>query len=163
MGLDNFDGEDFKSFIKDNAEQINARTIGGIQETDNFKIIRSLLNTYASNNAITDFTLVLLSEDDIKNLSDGINEKVERTLLSEEAIKNNYLLINKDFDLVNSSRESFPDDNEKAREFFAGLSSEKKLCVFLVSPEGVNYFVEGKSSGEAIFYNSKAYRSYKEL
>ncbi|MCW8898304.1 MAG: hypothetical protein OQJ96_06590 [Flavobacteriales bacterium] len=152
----------FRDTIRNKQAQILLRTKDGtIQETDNFKKLHRLLISYKSENVITDFTAVLIEKSDIEELSDTIKENLFTSLSSHEGMVNNHLQFDKELKIINAERIKISDDNTEARKFFLELS-KSNMCVFLISPEKVNYFVDGEESG-AIFVSPQALKSYNEL
>lgn len=160
MGGFNFKTDSFKQFLKQKESQIHIRTENGIQETDNFKNLHRCLATYHRERPIKDFTALLISKDEINNLITDFSDKLFKTLDEENCIINNHLLFDKNLDLITFERNEIKDNNE-ARKHYIALSND--VCVFLINPKGVHYFVDGKDVGEAIFFTTDALNSYNEL
>ncbi|SFS30639.1 hypothetical protein [Lutibacter maritimus] len=160
MGGFNFRTDSFKQFLKDKESQIHIRTESGIQETDNFKNLHRCIATYHRERPIQDFTAILISKDEISNLITDFSDKLFKTLDENECIINNHLLFDGNLDLIKVERKEIKNNND-ARKYYLELSCE--VCVFLINPKGVHYFVDGKDVGEAIFFTTDALNTYNEL
>lgn len=156
----NFKDNSFKQFLKEKETQIHIRTENGIQETDNFKGLHRCLVSYHNKRSVTDFTALLISKDEISNLIDNFSEKLFANLDSEECAVNNHLLFDRNLDVNETERKEIKDNNT-ARNFYLELSNT--ICVFLINPKGVHYFIDGKDIGETIFFTTDTLKSYNEL
>jgi hypothetical protein len=151
---DNFNSEEFKHILREKELEIRIRTLNKIQESDNFKKLhRGLIGFYHSN-AVNDFIAILISKPDIESfefssdLSIPLNGNV------------NYFVVDKKFDIVVSEKKELSDEI-RAEVFYKELS--KEFCVFLITPEGVNPFIDGENIGTLVFYHKKDFRAYKKL
>ena len=160
MGEFNFKEDSFKQFLKEKESQIYIRTEGGIQETSVFKNLHRSLVTYQSERPLKDFTAFLISEYDIENLTENYTDKLFSILDSDVCVHHNHLLFDRNLDLIEFERKEVK-DNIFAYKYYLELS--KDLCVFLISTQGVHYFINGKDIGATIFFTQDALRSYNEL
>lgn len=160
MGEYNFKDVSFKQFLKQKESQIHIRTESGIQDSNKFKNLHRCLVSYHSERPINDFTALLISKEDIQNLAEDYSEKLFKNLDSDNCVINNHLLFDSNLDVIKVERTEIKDNND-ARKYYLELS--KEICVFLINPKGVHYFLEGKDIGEAIFFTPDALKSYNEL
>lgn len=160
MGEFNFKDDSFKQLLKQKESQIHIRTNEGIQETDNFKNLHRTLITYQKKNPVTDYTAILITKEEIENLIYDYSEKLFKNLTSEVCVINNHLLFNRNLDVIGFERKEIKDNNE-ARKFYLELS--KEICVFLISPNDVHYFVDGNDIGKTIFFTLDALKTYNGL
>ncbi len=155
----NFDNPEFKRLLKEKEAQIHLRTKDGIQDNENFKKLHRLLISFKEEKSLNDFTAIYIRKELVENIGDDINDRVFETLSSDPAIINNHLLVDENFSLIACERKEIKPNNE-ARKFYLELSKEH--CVFLITPIGVHYFVDGNDIGEAIFFTLDALNSYNE-
>ncbi|MGH1385110.1 hypothetical protein [Kordia sp.] len=160
MGEFNFKEESFKQFLKEKESQIYIRTKNGIQETDKFKNLHRSLVSYQNDRPLKDFTAFLISYEEVENIIENYTDKLFSILDSDTCVINNHLLFDRSFDLVDHERREMKDNNE-ARRYYLELS--KEFCVFLISSQGVHYFIHGKDIGATIFFTSDALNSYNGL
>lgn len=156
----NFKEDSFKDFLKQKESQIHIRTENGIQETDNFKNLHRSLVSYQNKRPVGDFTAFLITKEEIDNIIEGYTEKLFKVLDSDNCIHNNHLLFDRNIDIITFERKEIKDNNE-ARKYYLEIS--KEICVFLINPKGVHYFIDGKDIGETIFFTPDALNTYNEL
>ncbi|MEL1254076.1 hypothetical protein AAEO57_09840 [Flavobacterium sp. DGU38] len=160
MGEFDFNKDSFKQFLKQKESQIHLRTDNGIQDTDNFKNLHRSLVSYHSERPIGDFTAIIITKNEIENLISDFSVKLFEKLDSQIGVCNNHLLFDRNLEILSYHRKELKDNND-ARKFYLELSRE--TCVFLISPKGVHYFIDGNDIGESIFFTSDALKSYNEL
>ncbi len=160
MGEFNFKDDSFKQLLKQKESQIHIRTDNGIQETDNFKNLHRSLITFHNKRSIKDYTAFLITKEEIENLIEDYSEKLFLNLDSQLCIINNHLLFDRNLDVKDSERKEIKNNNE-ARKYYLELS--KDVCVFLINPKGVHYFVDGNDIGETIFFTLDTLNTYNGL
>lgn len=160
MGEFDFTKDSFKQFLKQKESLIHIRTAEGIQDTDNFKNLHRTLVSYHSERPIGDFTALMITKIEIESLIEDFRSKLFNELDSQVGVCNNHLLFNRNLEISNFERREIKDNND-ARRYYLELS--KDFCVFLISPKGVHYFVDGNDIGESVFFTPDTLKSYNEL
>ena len=149
-----FNTEEFKHILREKEKVISIRTSLPIQENENYKRIHRSLISIQSSNHVNDFIAVLISIQELEELNQ------ESTIVIPFNEDKNYLVYNKDLTITASQKKELKDEL-KAEAFYNEVS--KGFCLFLITPEGVNPFVNGQNLGTLIFYKKKDYRNYKKL
>ena len=158
----NFDDPNFKNFIKNKEPQILDRTKDGIQESENFKKLQSLLTTYIEDrfNNENDVKVILIKKEDIESLLEDPKDNLYGTLDTQQAITCNHLELDSSLELINFEIKDFV-TNEDARIFYNDISHQ--YCVFYLTSASVFPIVDGVNVGNLIFYTKRELRRFKEL
>lgn len=155
-----FNFEEIRNLIKGKEALIHLRTNNGIQEHENFKKVHRLVISFKEERSVNEFIAILIKKEEIENIAEDFKAKLFHTLSSENAIVSNHIFVDRDCSLLHCERKDIRDNNE-ARRLYLELSND--FCVFLITPRGVHYFVDGNDIGEAIFFTSDTLNSYNEL
>ena len=150
----------FKTRLKEKEPQIRARTHDGIQNHENFRKLHNLFVTYIEETPVVRVTAVVFANSEVENLINDVKEKLFESLDSHEVRINDYVELNRDLKILNIDTKGF-DDNHTADDFYKKKSAD--TCIFLVTPLGVNPYVDGENIGSLVFLNSKDLRKYKQL
>ena len=159
------DNPAFKQLLDEKKQDILQRTNDGVQETEQFQRLRSLLSESRRKNEERDFRIVLISKTDLARLCEDSEVKVSVLFKEPTFLTNRTVYVNSNLTIQNCNNDPFPADNNEARRFFASLSAtENNWVVFHISPNStVNYFIDGRDYGDGVFYTLDAQNSYEEL
>ncbi|MBK7957213.1 MAG: hypothetical protein IPK03_03345 [Bacteroidetes bacterium] len=146
--INEFSSEEFKHILREKEKTISIRTSLPIQENENYKRLHRSLISIQSTSHITDFIAVLISIGDIEELSSDVNIEIPLTF------DKNYLVYNKEFILMASEKKELQDEL-RAEIFYNEIS--KGYCLFLITPEGVNPFIDGQNIGHINFLQEERF------
>lgn len=149
-----FDAEEFRKILAQKEEDINVRTHNEIQDHESYKKLHVGLISFHKKNAINDFIAILIKKEEVEKFNISSVIKIPLN------INMNYHLVNRNFEILKSEKKELNDETN-AEAYYKELS--KEFCVFLVTPEGINPFVDGQNIGKLVFYKKKEYRSYRKL
>lgn len=152
--INEFSSDEFTHILREKEKTISIRTSLPIQENENYKRLHRSLISIQSTNHITDFIAVLISIVDLENLSTEVS--IEIPLTADK----NYLVYNNELTVLFSEKKELQDEL-RAELFYQEIS--KGYCLFLITPEGVNPFIDGQNIGSLIFYKKKDFRTWKKL
>lgn len=154
----------FKRLLDERKEDIQQLTNDGVQETNQFKRLSSLLATCRHTIDESDFRLILISKDDLLKLFDDAHSRVINLFNDSRFLTNRTVYVDASLTILNCNNDSFPEENNEARRFFASLTEDNDLVAFHVAPNAtINYFIKGKDFGDGIFYTRDALNRYEEL
>lgn len=157
------DNPEFKALLAEKKQEIYQLTKDGIQETAQFRKLKSLLLEARRKNPESDFRYVLISKQDILSLCENASERVVELFNSYDFITNRTIRVDSQLKIVNLSNDTFPDNNNDARRYFTSIATSD-IVGFLVSPEAtLHYFIDEKEYGDGVFYTSEARKGYEEL
>ena len=153
----------FKQMLDTRKQDIFQRTSDGVQETQQFQRLLSILAECRRKNEERDFRLILISKDDLLHLSPDASEKAYAMFRQPEFLTNRTIYVDSCLAIQNCNNDPFPIGDNNARRYFASLTNTD-LVAFHISPNAtVNYFINGKDYGDGIFYTREALNSYEEL
>lgn len=157
------DNPEFKALLAEKRQEIYQLTKDGVQETPQFKKIKSLLLEARRKKPESDFRYVLISKQDILSLCENASEKILDLFSSYEFLTNRIIYIDSQLKILNSSNDSFPEKNNDARRYFAKVAT-KDIVGFLIAPDAtLHYFIDEKEYGDGVFYTAEARKGYEEL
>jgi hypothetical protein len=154
-----FSNDQFKNLISENQVKIQKRTNSGIHENENFRRLLVTFKTFLNDSPFNSFLAVLITKEDVVNLKQDIGSKVETELFSLTASTNNHIIVDKNFDIKTAERKLF--SGNESRRIYREISYD--FCVFLISNQGIHYFVNGDDIGETIFYSAEDQDRFNEL
>lgn len=158
------DNEEFKRLLDEKKQDILQRTSDGVQETENFNRLFSLLKSCRAKFEEKDFRLILISKDDLRNLCLDADKKAFDLFNNSDLHINRTVHVNENLEILDKNNDHFLSDNNDARRYFCNLTLNNNLIAFLVAPNSiVNYFIDGKDYGGGVFYTRAALNSYEEL
>lgn len=153
---------DFKQMLDTKKQVIFQRTNDGVQETQQFQRLLSILAECRRKNEERDFRLILISRDDLLRLCPDASEKAHALFRQSKFLTNRIIYVDSCLAIQNSNNDPFPTGDNDARRYFASLTNTD-LVAFHISPNAtVNYFINGKDYGDGIFYTREALLSYEE-
>lgn len=155
----------FKRLLDEKKQDILQRTSDGVQETEQFQRLRSLLSESRRKSEERDFRLVLISKDELSSLCEDADIKVVELYKNPLFLTNRTVYVDSELSILNCNNDLFPVKNNDARRYFASLSvTDDAWIVFHIAPNAtVNYFINGKDFGDGVFYTLEAQRRYEEL
>lgn len=157
------DNPQFKEYLAKKRLDINQRTSDGVQDTEPFKRLFSILAQCRRKVAEQDFRLILISKDDLSHLCSDADTKAMEMYQHATFLTSRTVVVNSSLTILYNNNDAFPKGDNDARRYFASLATDDTV-VFLVSPNAtVNYFIDGKDYGDGIFYTREAQNSYEEL
>lgn len=157
------DNPDFKRLLDEKKQDIMQRTNDGVQETESFQRLFSLLTQCRRKIEESDYRLILISKTDLAHLCTDADTKSMDLFKHTVFLTNRTVLVDANLAILNNNNDPFPVGDNNARRYFASLT-ENDIVAFLVSPNAiVNYFIDGKDYGDGIFYTREAQSSYEEL
>lgn len=155
--------QEFKRLLDEKKQDILQRTNDGVQETQQFQRLLSLLSECRRKNKETDFRLIIISKSDLLNLSEDAEVRAAELFRDTRFLTSGTVYVNSALSILNSNNDPFPADNNNARRYFASLSATKDWVIFHVAPNAtVNYFIAGKDYENGVFYTLEAQNSYEE-
>ena len=150
----------FKDLLRRNKDAIVYAALNGLEATDNFKLMRSLIIAMSDKYSANGFKYIVISEQDLQNLTHNANSAIESLFKAPLFIQNCHIIIDSDLEIKEVNNEQHNDNNE-TRRIFTQMSKEEKVVIFIVSPENIiNYFVNGRDGGDSIFYESSTLHSF---
>lgn len=157
------DNPQFKRYLATKRQDIYQRTNDGVQETEPFQRLLSILAQCRRKVAESDFRLILISKDDLSRLCADAETKAMDLFRHTTFLTSRTVLVDSNLTVQNSNNDSFPSGDNDARRYFTSLATDD-IVVFHVAPDAtVNYFIDGKDFGDGIFYTREAKISYEEL
>lgn len=157
------DNLEFKALLAEKKQEIYQLTRDGIQETSQFKKLKSLLLEARRKKSESDFRLVLISKQDILSLCDNASERVGELFNSFDFLTNRTIRIDSQLQIINVNNDPFPDKNNDARRYYTRIANDN-IVGFLVSPDAtLHYFIDNNEYGDGVFYTSEAKKGYEEL
>lgn len=152
---------DFKDILKRKQQEIFARNIGGIQDSEKFKRFHSALVSYLKESARIEFKLILITYEHLEMLQDDYYLALKALLDSNDAVLNNYLVINEKMEIVDKVMDHKYNNSNDVLNIYIELSDN--FAVFLLQPQNkVSYFLKGKSYVDGVFLTHQDYISYEE-
>lgn len=157
------DNQAFKNYLNDKAKYIYRRTSDGIQDTEQFQRILSLLAECRRKNPETDYRVILINKSNLLNLCKDADVKTNALFVSKAFLANRTVLIDSNLSIQNSSNDPFPSGANEPRRYLASLAVDGTI-VFHVAPNAtVNYFIDGEDFGDGIFFTLEEQGRYEEL
>ena len=157
------DNPQFKGYLAGKMQDIYQRTNDGVQETEPFQRLLSILAQCRRKVQEQDFRLILISKADLSRLSVDADAKAMSLFRHATFLTNRTVLVDFELTIQNSNNDPFPNGDNDARRYFASLTTGD-MVVFHIAPNAtVNYFIDGKDYGDGIFYTRAAQNSYEEL
>lgn len=155
----------FKQLLDEKKEDILQRANDGVQETNPFQRLISLLAECRRKNKETDFRLVIISKSDLSKLSSDAEVKTANLFKNNIFLTNRIVHVNSDLSIIESNNDQFPANNNDARRLFASLSETNgEWVVFHIAPNAtINYFIDGKEYGPGVFYTLEEQNKYEQL
>lgn len=155
--------QEFKALLTEKRQEIYNRTNDDLQDTIQFKKLKSLLIEARRKNAENDFRHILISRNDLMALCDDAGERVFELFSATAFLTNHTVYIDSQIGILNYSNDPIPENNE-ARRYFANLTKKGDLVGFLIAPDAtLHYFINGIDYGDGVFYSIEARRGYEEL
>ena len=149
----------FKDLLKRNQEAIVDAALNGLEATDNFKLMQSLIKAMCDKHPDNSFKYIVISEEELQNLTNNAGSAIEQLFTNPTFVQNRHIVIDSNFNIQEVNNELHKDNNETRRIFTQ--MSKNGIVVFMVTPEGIiNYFVNGRDGGDSIFYESSALHSF---
>ena len=149
----------FKDLLKRNQEAIVDAALNGLEATDNFKLMQSLIKAMCDKHPDNSFKYIVISEEELQNLTNNADSAIEQLFTNPTFVQNRHIVIDSNFNIQEVNNELHKDNNETRRIFTQ--MSKNGIVVFMVTPEGIiNYFVNGRDGGDSIFYESSALHSF---
>lgn len=149
----------FKDLLKRNQDAIVDAALNGLEATDNFKLMQSLIKAMYDKHPDNSFKYIVISEEDLQNLTNNADSAIERLFTDPIFVQNRHIVIDSNLNIQDVNNEQHKDNNE-TRRIFTQMSKDG-VVVFMVAPEGIiNYFVNGRDGGDSIFYESSTLHSF---
>ena len=149
----------FKDLLKRNQDAIMDAALNGLEATDNFKLMQSLIKAMCDKHPDNSFKYIVISEEDLQNLTNNADSAIERLFTDPIFVQNRHIVIDSNLNIQDVNNEQYKDNNE-TRRIFTQMSKDG-VVVFMVAPEGIiNYFVNGRDGGDSIFYESSTLHSF---
>ena len=156
--------QEFKRLLDEKKQDILQRTNDGVQETQQFQRLLSLLSECRRKNKETDFRLIIISKSDLLNLSEDAEVRAAELFRDTRFLTSGTVYVNSALSILNSNNDPFPADNNNARRYFASLSATKDWVIFHIAPNAtINYFINGKDYGDGVFYTLEEQENYEQL
>lgn len=150
----------FKDLLIRNKKAIVYAALNGLEATDNFKRMRSLIITMSDKYSNNSFKYIVISEQDLQNLTHNADSAIESLFKAPLFIQNCHIIIDSNLEIKEVNNEQHNDSNE-TRRIFTEMSKEENVVIFVVSPENIiHYFVNGRDGGDSIFYENSTLRSF---
>lgn len=150
----------FKDLLKRNQNAIVKAALNGLEEDENFKLILSLIKAMCDKYEDNSFKYIVISEEDLKNLTSNADSAIELLFTAPSFIQNRHIIIDSNFKIKEVNNDLHNNNNE-TRRMFTQMSKDDGVVIFMVSPEGIiNYFVNGRDGGDSIFYESSTLHSF---
>lgn len=157
------DNPQFKGYLAEKRQDIYQRTNDGVQETEPFQRLLSILAQCRRKIEEQDFRLILISKEDLSRLCYDADTKAMNLFRNAIFLTNRTVLVDSDLTIQNSNNDPFPNGDNDARRYFATLATDDTV-VFHIAPNAtVNYFIDGYDYGDGIFYTRAALTSFEEL
>lgn len=157
------DNPQFKGYLAEKKQDIYQRTNDGVQETEPFQRLLSILAQCRRKVTEQDFRLILISKEDLSRLCTDAETKAMSLFRHATFLTNRTVLVDSGLTIQYSNNDPFPSGDNDARRYFASLATDDTV-VFHIAPNAtVNYFIDGKDYGDGIFYTRAAQNSYEEL
>ncbi len=157
------DNPQFKGYLAGKKQDIYQRTNDGVQETEPFQRLLSILAQCRRKVEEQDFRLILISKEDLSRLCFDADTKAMNLFRNATFLTNRTVLVDSDLTIRNSNNDSFPDGDNDARRYFASLATDD-MVVFHVAPNAmVHFFIDGNDYGDGIFYTRDSLTRYEEL
>lgn len=154
---------EFKALLAEKKQEIYQLTKDGIQETAQFRKLKSLLLEARRKMPETDYRHILISKPDILSLCEEANDRVIELFNSYDFLTNRTVNVDSQLRILNFSNNPFPENNNDARRYFASIAIGDTVG-FLVSPDAtLHYFIDEKAYGDGVFYTAEARKGYEEL
>ena len=151
---------DFKNLLKRNQAIIMNAAICGLESTDNFKLMQSLIKSKWAKYQSNSFKYIVISEEDLQHLTPNADSAIDQLFTDHRFIQNRHVVIDSEFKITDVDNISYSGNNEETRRILTQMSTEG-IVIFMVAPDGlINYFVEGRDGGDSIFYESSTLHSY---
>lgn len=157
------DNPQFKGYLAEKRQDIYQRTNDGVQETEPFQRLLSILAQCRRKFEEQDFRLILISKEDLSRLCYDADTKAMKLFRNAIFLTNRTVLVDSDLTIQNSNNDPFPNGDNDARRYFASLATDD-MVVFHVAPNAtVNFFIDGNDYGDGIFYTRATLTRYEEL
>ena len=157
------DNPQFKEYLSGKKQDIYYRTNDGVQETEPFRRLLSILTQCRRKIEEQDFRLILISKEDLSSLCDNAYDQAIELFRHATFLTSRTVIVDANMTIQNSNNDPFPNGDNDARRYFTSLATDD-MVVFHVAPNAmVNYFIDGKDYGDGIFYTRAAMNSYEEL
>lgn len=149
----------FKDLLKRNQYAIVEAALNGLESTDKFKLMLSLIKAMCDKYQNNGFIYIVISEEDLQNLTNDADNAIEQLFINPSFIQHRHVVIDSNFNIKDVNDECLNNNNETRRLFTE--MSKGGVIVFMLSPEGIiNYFVNGRDGGDSIFYESSTLHSF---
>ena len=150
----------FKDLLRRNKDAIVYAALNGLEATDNFKLMRSLIMAMSDKYSNNSFKYIVISEQDLQDLTHNADNAIGLLFEDPLFIQNCHIVIDSNLEIKDVYNEQYNDNNE-TRRIFTEMSKKEKVVIFVVSPENIiHYFVNGRDGGDSIFYGNYTLRSY---
>lgn len=150
----------FKDLLRRNKDAIVYAALNGLEATDNFKLMRSLIMAMSDKYSNNSFKYIVISEQDLQDLTHNADNAIGLLFKDPLFIQNCHIIIDSNLEIKDAYNEQYNDNNE-TRRIFTEMSKKEKVVIFVVSPENIiHYFVNGRDGGDSIFYGNYTLRSY---
>ncbi len=155
--------DEFLKLISDKKNTILQRTADGVTNTDSFRKLRLILESFKSCSPIPVFC-ILIEEEHLYNLNfDKIKSNL-RGSISQKLQTENHIIVDNEFNALESYTLYSKDSSEAQRTYIK--TSQNRICVLFISEAGIHYFFDGHSEGNTIFfteYDIKTYYRKKDI
>lgn len=154
---------EFKALLAEKKQEIYQLTKDGIQETAQFRKLKTLLLEARRKNPEEDFRHILISKQDVLSLCEDASERVIELFNSYDFLTNRTVNIDSQLRILNFSNDPFPERNNDTRRYCASIATGD-IVGFLLSPDAtLHYFIDEKDYGDGVFYTAEARKGYEEL
>lgn len=152
--------ESFKELLRLQSAEIALAAANGLESDSNFRLLLSLLKAASERHVNNDFKYIIISEEDLNKLPLASDSAIDELFKNEHFIHNKHIVIDAQLSIIEANNDPTHFDNNETRRLFTQISKTGRV-VFMISSNGViNYFVNGRDSGNSIFYNLQSLNSY---
>ncbi len=149
----------FKDLLKRNRNVISDTRLNGLETTDKFKLMQSLIKAMSDNYPNNSIKFIVISEEDLQNLTNNADSAIDQLFKEPSFVQNCHIVIDSNF-MIQEVNNDHHEDNNETRRIFTQMSKDG-VVVFMVLPDGIiNYFVDGRDGGDSIFYENSTLHSF---
>ena len=157
-----FNEQGLTTILQNSKNKLDAKLNCPFRHSEKFKSLEASLSTYVDEYIITSFKTLFIKKVDIDTIVDDIYSNLKNALNSEDGINNNFLILSKDLQIIGKKVDQYEDrldaDN-RCRE----ISLNEGYVIFILKPKGkINFFIDGTSFGDSIFYTYAELYAYEE-
>jgi len=153
---------DFISLLRQKEDKILGITSNKVIDTDGFKITNASLKSFIDNNLFSGLKLVLIKKDDLSSIGTDSVIDSNSLFISEEFLMNNYIILDKNFNIITYQKIPIPPKSFDARKYYEKLSNSEYV-VFVIIGKFLTYFIDGDDyDGDSPFYSLDDYNRFLE-